>query len=41
LFDDFSQELIDYFVMEYVLHKMNKKYPMVLSILTYLVTARC
>lgn len=40
LLDDFNQELIDYFVMEYVLNKMHKKYPVALSALTYLVTAK-
>lgn len=40
LLDDFNQELIDYFVMEYVLNKMSKKYPLALSVLTYLVTAK-
>lgn len=36
LAEDFNLELIDYFVMEYMLHKM-KKYPLVLDTLTYLV----
>ncbi len=40
LLDDFNQKLIDYFVMEYVLHKMHTNYPLALSILTYLVTAK-
>ncbi len=40
LAEDFNQELIDYFVMEYVLNKMHTKYPMALSALTYLVTAK-
>lgn len=40
LAEDFNQELIDYFVMEYVLNKMYTKYPMALSALTYLVTAK-
>jgi hypothetical protein len=41
LLDDFNQELIDYFVMEYVLNKMYTKHPLALTALTYLVTAKC
>lgn len=41
LMEDFNQQLIDYFVMEYVLNKMRVKYPMALAALTYLVTAKC
>lgn len=41
LIDDFNQELIDYFVMEYVLNKMYTKHPLALTALTYLVTAKC
>ena len=40
LLDDFNQELIDYFVMEYVLNKMSKHYATALTLLTYLVTAK-
>lgn len=38
--EDFNQELIDYFVMEYVLDKMRKKHSLVLSALTYIVTSK-
>ncbi|MDX5420122.1 MAG: hypothetical protein LPK14_12855 [Hymenobacteraceae bacterium] len=37
LYDDFNQELVDYFVMEYVLDKMTKKHPLILSTLTYII----
>lgn len=40
LIDDFNQELIDYFVMEYVLNKMRTKFPRALTLLTYLVTSK-
>lgn len=37
LFDNFDQELIDYFVMEYMLQKIKKKYPLILDSLTYII----
>ncbi|MCC9166361.1 hypothetical protein [Pontibacter harenae] len=40
LYDDFNQELVDYFVMEYMLEKMRKKHSFILSTLTYLVTCK-
>lgn len=40
LIEDFNQELIDYFVMEYVLNKMRTRYARALTLLTYLVTSK-
>ncbi|MFT2011017.1 hypothetical protein ACMA1I_20265 [Pontibacter sp. 13R65] len=40
LIEDFNQELIDYFVMEYVLSNMRTKHDLVLSALTYIIVSK-
>jgi hypothetical protein len=38
--EDFSNELIDYFVMEYILKKMKEQHSLVLSAITYVATSK-